>query len=108
MKTNSRTMLLALAACVPCLAVLAAKPGSYYTTANIWYEHPEKIYSTNYHAGRIIPAGSEVEVLSAKGRRVKFRVKGKKTEFLSRMARLPQLNSNYVGRNRWMWKRSKE
>lgn len=84
MKTSRRTTLwmLGAAACVPCMEVLAAGKGTYFTTANIWYEHPEKIYSTNYHAGRIIPAGTEVEVLSAKKNRVKFRVKGKEANYL--------------------------
>lgn len=83
MKTDRRIMLLmSAAACVPAMRVLAVDPGTYYTTANIWYEHPEKIYSTNYHAGRIIPAGTEVEVLSVKKTKVQFKVKGEETVFL--------------------------
>ena len=36
--------------------------GTYYTRANIWYDVPEKIYSTNYHVGAILPIGSLVKV----------------------------------------------
>lgn len=75
-------MLLGLVVGVSCLSVMAVEKGTYFTTANIWYEHPEKIYSTNYHAGRIIPAGTEVEVFYAKRGRVKFRIKDKKAGFL--------------------------
>lgn len=35
---------------------------TFYTTANIWYENPERIYSTNYHRGAIIPVGTKVTI----------------------------------------------
>lgn len=83
MKKNRRTMLIiGVVVCVSCMGVQAAKIGTYYTTSNIWYEHPEKIYSTNYHAGKIIPAGTEIEVLSIKKGKVRFNIKAKETVFL--------------------------
>lgn len=83
MKVNKRTMwMIGAVACVTVLSALAAISGTYYTTANIWYELPEKIYSTNYHAGHIIPAGTEIEVLSEKKGKVRFKIKGEETVFL--------------------------
>ena len=33
-----------------------------YVSANIWYTHPGKILTTNYHSGKIIPIGTMVNV----------------------------------------------
>ena len=35
---------------------------TFYTRVNIWYENPQFIYSTNYHKGSIIPAGTKVTI----------------------------------------------
>jgi hypothetical protein len=35
---------------------------TFYTTANIWYERPGQIESTNYHRGAIIPVGTKVKI----------------------------------------------
>jgi hypothetical protein len=43
-----------------------------YTTANIWYERPDKIYSTNYHKGTILPSGTEVKDVSRAGNKIVF------------------------------------
>ena len=55
-------------------AGLAKDGGTYYTKVNIWYEKPDKILSTNYHKGTVIPAGTEVEVLK-RGKKISFREK---------------------------------
>ncbi len=44
------------------LGSYAMNQGTYYTKVNIWYENPEKIFSTNYHVGRILKAGTKVIV----------------------------------------------
>ena len=31
-----------------------------YLAHNLWFENPEKVYSTNYHVGAMLPAGTEV------------------------------------------------
>lgn len=31
-----------------------------YTAHNIWFEKPERMYSTGFHVGRMIPAGTQV------------------------------------------------
>lgn len=49
---------------------LAADDGSNFTQYNIWYESPEKVFSTNYQRGAMIPAGTEVRdvFVKSKGR----------------------------------------
>lgn len=51
------------------------KNQNYYTKANIWYEKPEAVYSTNYHVGQIVPAGSEVEMTGYGRGKATFKVK---------------------------------
>lgn len=46
---------------------------SYFTRANIWYENPKRIYSTNYHVGAIIPVGTEVHVARLTDLSIAFR-----------------------------------
>jgi hypothetical protein len=45
---------------------------TYYTTANIWYENPEKIYSTNYHRGTILPVGTKVTIKKVSDKEIRF------------------------------------
>ncbi len=45
---------------------------TFYTMANIWYEHPDKIYSTNYHRGAILPAGTKVTIKNVDPDEIKF------------------------------------
>ena len=61
-------------------ASFAADGETYYTRMNIWYEKPEKIMSTNYHKGLILPVGTAVEILK-KGKKIKFRDKATGVEF---------------------------
>jgi len=44
----------------------------YYTMANIWYERPDKILSTNFHRGIMIPAGTKVTIIYFKGKKINF------------------------------------
>ena len=46
----------------------------YYTKTNIWYERPERIYSTNYHVGTILPAGTEVKIVDSKRKKIRFTI----------------------------------
>jgi len=48
------------------------KQGSFYTTTNIWFEDTEGILSTNYHVGTIIPAGTEVKIVSRSWKKIIF------------------------------------
>lgn len=45
---------------------------TFYTAANIWYENPKKILSTNYHRGTILPAGTKVTTSEVEGKKIQF------------------------------------
>lgn len=47
-----------------------------YTQCNMWYEHPQKMFSTNYHAGTILPIGTEIAVTKITYRKIHFRAVG--------------------------------
>jgi hypothetical protein len=51
----------------------AKESGVYYTKLNMWYEHPEKIFSTNYHVGEMLPVGTEVEIVKRGRKKILFR-----------------------------------
>jgi hypothetical protein len=66
-------LILAIATLFMAVAPAGVNNGeSYYTRANIWYELPEKIYSTNYHVGAILPIGSRVQIIKAGRDSVQF------------------------------------
>lgn len=44
----------------------------YYTRTNIWYENPNKISSTNYHKGAILPIGTKAKMHSIEGEKIQF------------------------------------
>lgn len=78
MKIDSRKLSLGLlffimSSTVFSVAGLAEETGKFYTKSNIWYEKPEKILSTNYHKGVMIPIGTEVEVLKSNRKKIEFR-----------------------------------
>lgn len=85
MKKNLRQLCLSLLLIVAgsfivSSAGFAAEGETYYTRMNIWYENPEKILSTNYHKGNILPVGSEAVILKT-GKKIKFRDKKSGTEY---------------------------
>jgi hypothetical protein len=43
-----------------------------YTAYNIWFESPQKVYSTNYQKGNILPAGSELKDVNRSRNRLEF------------------------------------
>jgi len=45
---------------------------TYYTRANIWYENPNKILSTNYHRGAILPIGTKVKIHAIMDEKIQF------------------------------------
>jgi len=66
-------LFLSLLWCLP--AALAEKDvaeKTFYTIANIWYERPEKIYSTNYHKGTILPVGTKVRIKKVSSKEIAF------------------------------------
>ena len=42
-------------------ASAASAADKLYTAYNVWFESPQKVYSTNYQKGNVLPAGSEVK-----------------------------------------------
>lgn len=83
MNTISRRKMTILAVMVSLAGAstsLAVGTGTFYTTCNIRYEHPLKIYSTNYHAGDLLPGGTRIEIHTCKSGKVKFRVEGQGVE----------------------------
>jgi len=45
-----------------------------YTACNLWYEHPQRMWSTGYRKGAIIPAGSAVQKLTKSKKWMKYYV----------------------------------
>jgi hypothetical protein len=43
------------------LASAASAQERLYTASNIWFEKPDRVYSTGYQKGNMLPAGSEVK-----------------------------------------------
>jgi len=52
-----------------------------FTAYNLWYEHPQKVYSTGYEKGTMIPAGSAVSQVKVSGKAVSFVADGSGTRF---------------------------
>ena len=73
--------ILALAA-----AGAATAQGKLYTACNLWYEKPDRMYSTGYQKGAMIPAGSEVTDVKRSSRKLEFTSGGTKysMEFISK------------------------
>jgi len=43
-----------------------------YTSYNIWFEQPTRVYSTNYQKGNLLPAGSEVKDVKRSSGKLEF------------------------------------
>jgi hypothetical protein len=43
-----------------------------YTSYNIWFEQPTKVYSTNYQKGNLLPAGSQVKDVKRSSKNLEF------------------------------------
>jgi len=43
-----------------------------FTAYNLWFESPQKMYSTNYQKGNILPAGSEVKEVHRSSKKLEF------------------------------------
>jgi hypothetical protein len=50
----------------------AAADDHKFTSYNLWYEHPEKVYSTGYEKGTMIPAGSAVSQVKVSRKGISF------------------------------------
>jgi len=71
---KSGIFILTLMALFTTVSMAKVRSGNtYYTRANIWYENPSKIRSTNYHVGTILPVGSKVDILIINNPWIRFR-----------------------------------
>lgn len=74
----SRGSIVLAAVAVMVAAFVAALPGraqvvgTYYTAHNIWFENPQRMYSTNYQKGAMIRAGTPVLALQKTSRDARF------------------------------------
>jgi hypothetical protein len=48
--------------------------GKLYLSQNLWYQHPEKIYSVSYKTGAILPAGTEVHDVKVSRKAIYFKL----------------------------------
>ena len=57
-----------------------------YTACNLWYEKPDRMYSTGYQKGAMIPAGTEVTDVNRSSRKLEFVAGGTKysIEFMAK------------------------
>jgi hypothetical protein len=57
-----------------------------YTSSNLWYEKPDRMYSTGYQKGAMIPAGTEVTDVKRSSRKLEFVAGGTKysVEFIAK------------------------
>jgi len=51
-----------------------------YTAHNLWFEHPQKVASTGFNKGTLLPAGTEVTDVEADGKSIEFTVVSTKAE----------------------------
>jgi hypothetical protein len=63
------------------MAPFAVAAEQQFTAYNLWYEHPEKVYSTGYEKGAMIPVGSALSDVKASRRGVSFVVDDLGTRF---------------------------
>jgi hypothetical protein len=61
-----------LAAILAFAAGAASAADRLYTAYNTWFESPQKVYSTNYQRGNILPAGSEVKDVKRSSGKLEF------------------------------------
>jgi hypothetical protein len=87
MKSRLWALVLAVVCVIGVTAGFAAKDKAsapaprLYLACNIWFERPDKIYSTGYQKGTILPAGTEVEDVQYKSRAIRFKDAQTKTEY---------------------------
>ena len=90
MKNLSKLLLLAglaliLGGCVRKVivseALQIAKGTKLYLAYNVWYTDPEDISALNYQTGKILPFGTEVEVIKANARSVTFVTRNDNKQF---------------------------
>lgn len=72
MRMNKRLAVAAILVLASGLGNTASAADRLFTAYNMWFEMPQKMYSTNYQKGNILPAGSEVKDVNRSSRKLEF------------------------------------
>ena len=72
MRMSERLAVAAILVLASGLGNTASAADRLFTAYNMWFESPQKMYSTNYQKGNILPAGSEVKEVSRSSRKLEF------------------------------------
>lgn len=72
MRISARLAIAAILVLASGLGNTASAADRLFTAYNIWFEMPEKGYSTNYQKGNLLPAGSEVKDVNRSSRKLEF------------------------------------
>lgn len=72
MKVSNRLAVAAILVLASALGNIASAQGRLYTAFNMWFEQPQKMHSTNYQKGNLLPAGSEVKEVNRSSKRLEF------------------------------------
>jgi hypothetical protein len=60
--------------CHKALPLPKAMNGKLYLSQNLWYQHPQKIYSVGYKSGTILPVGTEVTDIKVNRKAIFFKI----------------------------------
>ena len=72
MRLSKRLAVAALLVLACGLGTAASAADRLFTAYNVWFEQPQKMYSTNYQKGNMLPAGSEVKEVQRSSRKLEF------------------------------------
>ena len=72
MKMSKRLAVAAILVLASGLGSTASAADRLFTAYNVWFEQPQKMYSTNYQKGNMLPAGSEVKEVNRSSKKVEF------------------------------------
>ena len=72
MRMSERLAVAAILVLASGLGNTASAADRLFTAYNLWFEQPQKMYSTNYQKGNMLPAGSEVKEVQRSSKKVEF------------------------------------
>ena len=72
MRISARLAIAAVLVLTSGLGNSASAADRLFTAYNIWFELPQKAYSTNYQKGNLLPAGSEVKEVNRSSKKLEF------------------------------------
>src|SRR5712692_8549997 len=72
MRIGARFAIAAMLVLASGLGSSASAADRLFTAYNVWFEQPQKMYSTNYQKGNMLPAGSEVKEVNRSSKKLEF------------------------------------